>query len=189
MSKRTGNYCAFYVSTPFNEGNLGAHSSKDFVYYNMLRAWKALDPNFPFNDSHNKNYNVRDDSDWESTLKPRLRDRLNKSKNIILFLSSSTVNSRAIREEIDFGINTNKLPVIVVYPEYSEISDIINCPSETIKQKIKDLWDILPVFRDSMNNVPTIHLPYNKELIAAALNDPIFNASSMAEPKAYFYKC
>lgn len=189
MAYRTGNYCAFYVSTPFKEGNLGAHSSKDFVYYNMLRAWKARDPKFPFNDSHNKNYNVRDDSDWESTLKPRLRDRLNKSKNIILFLSSSTVNSRAIREEIDFGINANELPVIVVYPEYSEVSDIVNCTSGTIKQKIKDLWDKLPVFRDSMKDVPTIHLPNNKELIAKALNDPKFNASSMAEPGVYFYKC
>ena len=118
MANRTGNYCAFYVNTPFSESNLGANTSKDFVYYNMLRAWKGKDSSFPFVDSHDKNYNVRDNSDWETTLKPRLRDRLNKSKNIILFLSSVTANSQALREEIDFGINTNGLPVIVVYPEY-----------------------------------------------------------------------
>lgn len=48
------------------------------------------DSTFPFIDSHDKNYNVRDGSDWETTLKPRLRNRLNNSKNIILFLSSIT---------------------------------------------------------------------------------------------------
>ena len=103
MAYRNGNYSAFYVDEPFEESNLGAHSTKDFVYYNLLRAWKGDDASFPFIDSHNKNYNVRDGSDWENTLKPRIRDRLNDSKNIILFLSSVTKSSRAIREEIDFG--------------------------------------------------------------------------------------
>ena len=81
MAYRNGNYSAFYVSEPFSESNLGAHATKDFVYYNMLKAWKGLDSTFPFNDSHNKNYNVRDSSDWESTLKPRIRERIRNSKN------------------------------------------------------------------------------------------------------------
>jgi hypothetical protein len=72
MANRTGNYCAFYVKTPFSETNLGANTAKDFVYYRTLRMWKGSDASFPFVDSHDKNYNVRDDSDWESTLKPRL---------------------------------------------------------------------------------------------------------------------
>lgn len=189
MANRTGNYSAFYVKEPFSESNLGAHSTKDFVSYNLLRAWKGKDSSFPFVDSHNKNYNVRDGSDWESTLKPRLRDRLNKSKNIVLFLSSSTSNSRALREEIDFGINTNGLPVIVVYPEYSEKSDIINCSSNTIKQQIKNLWDNLPKFRDSMSSVPTIHIPNKKSLIEKALNDPDFKVSTKCDAGTYFYKC
>lgn len=125
MSYRNGNYAAFYVSEPFNESNLGANATKDFVSYNQLRMWKGADSDFPFNDSHNKNYNVRDGSDWEKTLKPRLHDRLNNSKNIVLFLSSITKNSQALREEIDYGINTKGLPVIVVYPEYCEKSDIV----------------------------------------------------------------
>ncbi|MDI2113863.1 hypothetical protein QJV33_11345 [Commensalibacter sp. TBRC 10068] len=85
MSYKNGNYCAFYVKEPFSTSNLGANSTKDFMYYNMLQAWKGSDKNFPFNDSHNKTYNVRDGSDWEKTLKPRLRMRLNNSKNIIFF--------------------------------------------------------------------------------------------------------
>ncbi len=189
MANRTGNYCAFYVKTPFDDTNLEAHSTKDFVYYNMLRAWKGKDSSFPFIDSHNKNYNVRDDSDWEKTLKPRLHDRLNKSKNIILFLSSITTSSKALREEIDFGINTNGLPVIVVYPEFTEKSDIINCESKTIKKQIENLWDKLPIFRDSMYKVPTLHIPNKKSLIEKALNESDFTVSSKCEASKYFYTC
>jgi len=189
MAYRNGNYSAFYVQEPFNEGNLGAHSTKDFVSYNLLRAWKGADSSFPFNDSHDKNYNVRDDSDWEKTLKPRIRDRISNSKNIILFLSSITKSSRALREEIDYGINSNGLPVIVVYPEYSEKSDIINCTSETIEQKIKNLWDNLPIFRNSMQNVPTLHIPNKKTTIRTALDNTGFMVNSKKDPGEYFYKC
>jgi hypothetical protein len=189
MAYKNGNYSAFYVDEPFSEGNLGAFATKDFVSYSLLRAWKEADSAFPFIDSHDKNYNVRDGSDWEKTLKPRLHDRLNNSKNIILFLSSITKDSRALREEIDFGINTNGLPVIVVYPEYSDKSDIINCQSKTIKQKIKNLWDKLPIFRDSLANVPTIHIPNKKELIKSALNNPDFMVNTKCSADQYFYTC
>ena len=189
MAYRNGNYSAFYVDEPFAESNLGANSTEDFVYYNLLRAWKGADSSFPFIDSHNKTYNVRDGSDWEKTLKPRIRDRLNSSKNIVLFLSSITRNSRAIREEVDYGINTNGLPVIVVYPEYSEKSDIINCSSKAIKQKIKNLWDKLPIFRNSMGDVPTLHIPNRKSLIKKALEDDDFMVNTKCDPKIYFYPC
>ena len=189
MAYRNGNYSAFYVDEPFNENNLGAHSTRDFVWYNLLRAWKAKDSSFPFIDSHNKNYNVRDGSDWEKTLKPRIHDRLNNSKNIILFLSSITRNSRALREEINFGINTLGLPVIVVYPDYENKSDIINCTSKTIKKQIKDLWDKLPIFRDSMHKVPTLHIPNKKTFIKSALSDSDFMVQSKCKPNIYFYPC
>lgn len=189
MAYRNGNYSAFYVSEPFSESNLGAAATKDFVYYNLLRAWKENDSTFPFNDSHDKNYNVRDGSDWEKTLKPRLHDRLNNSKNIILFLSSTTKNSKALREEINYGVGTLELPVIVVYPEYSEKSDIINSSSETFKKQIKDLWDKLPAFRDSMDKVPTIHIPNKKDLIKSALNDKDFMINSKGTATKHFYPC
>ena len=189
MAYRNGNYSAFYVNEPFNQSNLGANATKDFVYYNMLRAWKGADSSFPFIDSHNKNYNVRDGSDWEQTLKPRIRDRISNSKNLILFLSSITKNSRALREEIDYGINTKFLPVIVVYPEYSEKSDIINCSSKTIRQQIKNLWNKLPIFRDSMKEVPTIHVPNKKSLIKKALEDEDFAVSTKRAPGVFFFPC
>lgn len=189
MAYRNGNYSAFYVSEPFSESSLGAYATKDFVYYSMLRGWKGGDSTFPFNDSHNKNYNVRDGSNWELTLKPRIRERIRGSKNIILFLSSLTKSSRAIREEIDYGINNQGLPVIVVYPEYSEKSDIINCNSETFRKQITDLWDNLPIFRNSMHNVPTMHIPNKKNLIRSALNDSDFMLLTKCAAGTYFYKC
>ena len=181
---RNANYSAFYVKEPFNESNLGAYATPDFLYYNQLRAWKAKDSSFPFIDAHDKSYNVRDDSKWE-TLKQRLHDRLDVSKNIILFLSSNTKNSKALREEIDYGINVKGLPVIVIYPEMSEKSDIAG--ENGIKTKVKDLWNNIPIFRDSMSSVATIHIPYKKSLIESALKDEKFQVSTMKDTKDYYY--
>ena len=49
---RNSNYTAFYVAEPFEPSSLGAHATKDFCYYNTLRAWKGKDTSFPFNDAH-----------------------------------------------------------------------------------------------------------------------------------------
>ena len=189
MAYRNGNYSAFYVDEPFSEGNLGANATKDFLYYNLLRAWKASDSSFPFVDSHDKNYNVRDGSDWEGTLKPRIRERVRNSKNLVLFLSSITKNSRALREEVDYGINSMGLPVIVVYPDFSEKSDIIICESKEVRKKIKDLWGKLPKFRDSMENVPTLHVPNKKHLIRRALEDDDLKVQTKGKPGVFFYPC
>lgn len=185
MDYRNGNYCAFYVTEPFSQSNLGAAATKDFVTYNLLCAWKGSDGTYPFIDSNNKNYNVRDSSDWETTLKPRLRERIRKSKNIVLILSSVTQSSRALREEIEYGINTCKLPIIVIYPEYGEKMDIAD--ENGIKKNIKLLWDKLPVFRDNITKVPTLHIPCKKELIRKALNDGNFMVSSMVESGTFYY--
>ena len=189
MAYRNGNYSAFYVAEPFSESALGANATKDFVYYNLLRAWKAADSSFPFIDSHAKNYNVRDSSDWERTLKPRIHERLNNSKNIVFFLSSITKSSRALREEMAYGMAGSGLPVIVVYPELSEKSDVINCTSKTFKKKVIDLWDKVPVFRNAMADVPTLHVPNKKILIKKGLNDPDFMINSKTTPNTYFYPC
>lgn len=187
MAYRDGNYTAFYVMEPFSESNLGAQATPDFVYYNLLKGWKARESDFAFIDSHDKTYNVRDGSDWERTLKPRLHERLNNSKNIILFLSKSTANSRALEEELRYGIYVKKLPVIVVYPDYSEKSDIVDSSGE-FKNHIKNLWIKLPSFYDNMKSVATLHIPLKKELVKSALRDADFMVNSMTAPGCYFYQ-
>jgi hypothetical protein len=175
------------VSEPFSESALGAHASKDFCYYNILKAWKGSDSSFPFNNAHDTTYNVRDNSDWESTLKPRLRERLRNSKNIILFLSDYTVNSKAIREEIDYGINPLELPRIVIYPDLKTNEDLLNNGKTCFNNTVRALWNKLPIFRDSKSNVPVLHIPMNKETIRKALNNADFRVGSGKEPNDYFY--
>lgn len=187
MANRNANYTAFYVKEPFDPSNLGANATPDFCYYNTLKAWKGKDSSFPFVDAHAKTYSVRDGSDWEKTLKPRLHERLNASKNIVLFLSSITANSRALREEITYGIQTCGLPVIVVYPDYSEKSDIVTS-NGAVKQQIKELWNSLPAFRDNMDSVPTVHIPMSKALITKCLNDDRFKVSTMGDAGIYTFK-
>jgi hypothetical protein len=185
IMSRNGNYTAFYVNEPFNPCALGANATKDFQYYNLLRAWKGADSAFPFIDSHEKTYSVRDGSDWEFTLKPRLRERLRHSKNIILMLSSITANSRALREEIDYGINDQGLPVIVIYPGYDTAASLLR--NGLLKQEVRNLWDKLPIFRDSMENVPTLHVPLNKEIIKKALCDHDLMVGSKSAAEIYHY--
>lgn len=185
MAYRNGNYTAFYVAEPFNPCALAAHATKDFCHYNLLRAWKGADLSFPFNDSHDKTYNVRDTSDWELTLKPRLRERLRHSKNIILFLSSGTINSRALREEIDYGINNEGMPVIVIYPEYKTKESLLT--NESLKQDVKALWNKLPIFQNSMEKVPTLHVPLDKSLIKKSLEDERFMIGTKTSPDIFRY--
>ena len=183
---RTANYTAFYVDEPFSSTNLNANSTKDFCYYNLLKAWKVKDASFPFIDAHDKTYNVRDDSDWESTLKPRLHKRLSASKNVILFLSSITKNSRALNEEIDYAINTLGLPIIVVYPEYDSRDEIID-DDKNFKMSIIKLWDKLPKLRDNMSKVPTIHVCMNQNDIRTALSDEDFMIQTKIEKNSKFF--
>jgi hypothetical protein len=183
---RDGNYCAFYVAEPFNASALGAHATRDFNYYNLMKSWKGLDSSFPFTDSHAKTYNVRDNSDWEMTLKPRLRERLRASKNIVLVLSSTTVNSRALREEIDYGINDQGLPVIAVYPGYSTKESLLSGGS--LRPAVTSLWDQLPIFRTSMGKVPVLHVPMVKDLIATSLRDPDLMLATKTTAGNYWYR-
>lgn len=186
MAYRNGNYCAFYVSEPFSLSTLGAYATKDFVYYNTLKAWKGQDSSFPFIDSHEKTYSVRDGSNWETTLKPRLQERLRSSKNIVLFLSSRTKNSQALREEVRYGIEVQSLPVIVIYPDYDTKESLLL--NGVLKSQVKSLWNNLPIFRESMGKVPTLHIPMNKDLIKKSLQNTGFTVSSPNKVGIYRYE-
>lgn len=185
MVVRNGNYAAFYVAEPFSSTALGAHATPDFLYYNQLRMWKGADSKFPFIDSHDKTYSVRDGSDWESTLKPRLRERLRASKNIVLFLSKSTLASRALSEEIDYGINSEGLPIIVVYPDFNSKASLRS--GDSFAPGITSLWNKVPIFKSSMSNVPTIHVPLLKDVVSLALSNSDFMLNTKASASAYYY--
>lgn len=60
-------------------------------------------------------------------------------------------------------------------------------PMRPLKQAVKNLWGNLPVFRDSMSKIPTLHVPMNKELIKKSLQDGEFMVGSMKAPGIYRY--
>lgn len=166
------NYCAFYVSEPFSPSALGAHATRDFVYYNLIRKWSAEDASFPFFDAHSTTYSVRDDSDWEKTLKPRLRQRLSNSKNLLLIISSLTKNSRALREEVDYGVNSLGLPLVIAYPEMKTTAEIQS--NGRLSSAVQRLWDNIPILRDSMHAVPRLHIPFTRDSVKSGLSDKSF---------------
>lgn len=177
-------YTAFYVKEPFKESNLGAKATHDFCYYSTLRLWSVTDDSFPFKDAHDLTYSVRDDSQWD-TLKERLHERLRKSSNIILILSKDTNNSKALHEELEYGVKTLGMPVIVAYPDVE--------PDEIVKESglntelLQSYWDRLPIIKDVMQLVPTFHVPFKKDYIASAISDPDVNVETKKEITKYFY--
>ena len=185
MANRIYNYSAFYVAEPFHPSPLGAHATHDLCHYNLLRAWKARDSAFPFYDAHGTTYSVRDGSDWEATLKPRLHARLRNSKNIILFLSTNTRRSRALTEEMNYGMGGLGLPVIVVYPDYS--NNVLIADRNKPNWRVRELWDALPAFRDLMQYVPTVHVPMDKSYIKTALEDRDFMIQSKSKNYCWCY--
>lgn len=185
MPTRNGNYAAFYVATPFDSNALGAHATPDFRYYNQLKMWKGADNTFPFVDSHDKTYQVRDDSDWGKTLLPRLRERLRASKNIVLFLSDATRASKALVEELDYGIGTEKLPIIIIYPELKTLASLRT--GDGFSHTVKNLWEKVPVLKRSMDTVPTLHVPMLKDVITNALNNAAFMLATKKVPGKSYY--
>lgn len=176
MPYRNSNYTAFYVEESRLDSHLQSFFLRDLCYYQLLKTWKLEDSSFPFIDAHGKTYNVRDESDWESTLKPRLHERLRMSKNIILILSDVTRQSKALEEEIIYGIDVCELPVIIVYPEIS----FVGCENRLSKRAI-ELWENLPCLKARMKKVPTAHLPFQKEFVSRALIDLRFSVTTKSE--------
>lgn len=113
-------------------------------------------------------------------MKPRLRERLLCSKNIVLFLSSDTRASRALTEEIEYGIGELGLPVIVVYPEFDPIR-----ADGRFDPRVFSLWDALLTFRLLMDEVPTVHIPMKKDAVERALSSPGYQIQSKAAAGCY----
>lgn len=57
-----------------------------------------------------------------------------------------------------------------------------------MRKQVKDLWGKLPEFRDNMDKVATLHVPYKKALITSALKDADFMVQTMTTADAYHYR-
>lgn len=182
MPYRNAVYTAFYVSEPFNPTGLGPHGTRDFNYYELVCAWKASDRFFPFVDAHEKTYSVRDGSDWERTLKPRLHERLRASKTILLILSDCTRASRALSEEIEYGVGELRIPMVVTYPDLDR-SDFHG----GLSSRVTNLWDRLPALTRNIDLIPTLHIPFEKELVRRGLGSGNYAIQTAIRPDQYYY--
>ena len=130
-------------------------------YYRLLEAWKEHDDiEFEFVNSHDKTAAVRDNSTRE-TLKARLRERLNNSKNLLLIIGGTTKLDRDwIPFEIGYAVDTCKLPIIAGDPNYSSIM----APAQ-----LRSIWPASSETRMNFRQPKVIHVPFKKEPIRAAI--------------------
>lgn len=169
MNPRPRNYCSFYVKAPFFEYKVGATSTPDYCYYNLLKTWRRNDRTFNYYDAHCLSYFLREKGrDYYTEILPAIHDRLDHSKNMILILTENTQISELMNVETDYAINVKGMPIVVVYPDL-EIDQIFdsegNC-SETVQK----LWEAAPLFRDNQSKVYVQHVPFDKSAIHEANN-------------------
>lgn len=75
------------------------------------------------------------------------------------------------------------LPVIVVYPDIKDEYYLVS--SGKFSFYVTSLWAKLPIFRNHMNAVPVLHIPYKKDFIRRALQDENFMINTKTEPGNY----
>lgn len=160
MAYRNGTYVAFHAN------NTPDPADSDMKYYNTLRMWKVRDENeFKFINSHEK----REVRDWSTreTLKRALRERLSNSKHMLLIIGETThLDKDWVPFEIEYAVDTCKIPIIVAYPKYSSI---LNPASHS------DMWPKALTDRINNGTAMVIHIPFKKEAIADAISQFDYN--------------
>ena len=182
----TGTYVAFYVDETTKVNN-NVQTAKDLCNYRTIEMWKATTDDFHFINSHDKTYEVRDDSEYETLLR-RLKERLNLSRNMMLLLSSVTKQSRALKDEINYAAKLG-LPIIVVYVGLDSNDDVRF--DGYLTKKAKEYWDKVPALKTKIENkeVTTLHIPFLKNYVQRALGDSdlTLNGKDKNKNSTYFY--
>ena len=155
MSYKNGTYIAFHA-----EGKTDPTAS-DIKYYRMLKAWHENDDiEFKFVNSHDKVSAVRDTSS-KKTIMRSLRERLDNSRNMILIIGPTTKNDTDfVPYEIEYAVDTCKLPLICVYTGYASILDPKSHRAE---------WPAALTARIDAGTVRAIHIPFKQRVIDTAI--------------------
>ena len=174
MAYRNGTYVAF-------DGNGTTNPIEgDIKYFNLLNAWSEnKNIEFNFSDSHQKTYQVNDTSKM-ITLKNRLQERLRNSKNMIIFITKNTSYNRGLLcWEIEKAVDDYKLPLIIVYTEYSRILDV---------DSLSNKWPKALKERIDNRTAKCIHLAFKKELVLDAISQFSINDKYPNTSKDYYGK-
>lgn len=155
MAYRNGTYVAFHAN------GTAEPTESDMKYYQLLRAWNIrTEGEFEFVNSHEKTAAVRDTSSRE-TLRLRLAERLRNSKNMLLIIGDTTRRDTDwVPFEIEYAIDTCKIPVIAAYPKYTWILS----PGE-----LRSLWPPALAARIDNGAAHVIHVPFRQAPLADAL--------------------
>jgi hypothetical protein len=126
--------------------------------------WKESDNiDFTFTDSHSKTHSVKDTSDKEKTLYPRLQERLKLSKCLLLIVTDRTKNSSEVVDfEIEKAIETYDLPIILAYTDL----EILKTITDSHKAKLPKLL----LTKMKAGKVKALFIPFKKNAIIAAIN-------------------
>lgn len=163
------------------DGNENMFES-DIKYYRLLTGWDAMKgKDFEFINVHERSAAIRSGSK-EDTIKRTLRDRLNKSKRMILLVGHTTkLDDDFVPYEIEYAIDTCKLPIIVCYVnERNRLladSPLANQHKKWIPKSLID--------RMNNNTARTINIPFRQRILAKAMQD--FSKSNMPNHPFGFY--
>lgn len=158
MAYRNGTYVAFAA-----DGNTDFTKS-DIKYYNLLKGWNLMkNRTFHFINPHERGPQLRGESQ-EETIKRTLRGRLDNSKRFMLLVGNTTrLDTDFVPYEIQYAIDTCKLPVIVVY---------VNHKARITNSIPAALTSLLPkALTERINNdkTKTIHIPFRERIINKAI--------------------
>ena len=156
MAYRNGTYVAFHA-----EGTSDP-TETDMKYYRLLTAWHENDGiDFDVINSHEKTSAVRDTSK-RRTLRARLKERLNHSKNMVLIIGKTThLDNDWVPFEIRYAVDSCEIPIIAAYPGYNTI---------LAPTRLRALWPTALETRIDNDTARVIHVPFKKEPLKAAIS-------------------
>lgn len=173
MAYRNGTYIAFHA-----EGKTDPTAS-DIKYYRMLKAWHKRDSiEFKFVNSHDKVAAVRDTSSKQTIIRS-LRERLDNSKNMVLIIGKTTKNDTDfVPYEIEYAVDTCKIPIIAVYTDYASI---LNPNSH------RHEWPAALAKRIDDETARVLHIPFKQTVIDTAIKQ--FSYTQLPKgPLSYYTK-
>jgi nicotinic acid mononucleotide adenylyltransferase len=132
-----------------NKTYVAFDGDKDIHYYYLMKAWKNnKSMSFNFFDAHD--LNTARDTSLETTIKTRLRERMNNAKTFVLLVGENTrYLHKFIRWEIEQAIG-KEIPIIVVNINGAKQKDDTRCP---------------PILSDEL----AIHIPFKQVIVEYAL--------------------
>ena len=157
MVYRTGSYVAFHA------GGTSDPTESDMKYYTTLLMWDVRpDHEFEFVNSHEKTAAVRDSSKRE-TLERRLKERLNRSKNMILIIGEETKQDTDwVPFEIRYAVDECHIPIIAAYVPGNLLCVVNPTASE-------GLWPQALATRIRDGSARVMHVPFRERPLADAV--------------------